>query len=173
MTKKTAYFAAAAFILCAIIFYNCGQSPKRITQWPGMPVERFGCMVEKSLGYRDKKFNCDLKNYENHGDPCQNTGEYYEGITLPVSEYQKINPHLINIQLNWEHGKLQSVMFAFDRKFSPAELTKIFHLPAQDSLPANITYMDIQDCTLHNTCLLLQAFDHIGAGDADCPNTHF
>jgi hypothetical protein len=133
-----------------------------------MQIDKFGCMLEESFGHRDERFNCALKDYENNGDPCKNSKEYYEGIEFPEGQVKNVHPWLDGIQLEWEHGKLQSVSFTLNRKVSPEQITQIFSLPEKESLPVNIIDTSVQDCSRAGTCLLLIGFDHMGAGDVAC-----
>lgn len=129
------------------------------TTWPRADVKEFGCFVEKEFGYKDKKFNCNLGQYVNKGDPCNNTIEYYEGPKFPKELAEKVNAKIDSIDLSWEHGLLQSVSIMFKQKYSEKDLSASFHLPVGAS---------IQDCSKTNTCVILTGFEHVGAGDMDC-----
>jgi hypothetical protein len=129
--------------------------------WPGADAQEFGCFLEKKFGTRDKKFNCSLEHYENHGDPCKNTKEYYEGPSFPPNKASHINHRIASVDLAWEHGALQSVSVLLDKKYSEKQIRTYFKLPAKAS---------IQDCTKRNSCIVLEGFDHQGSGDVECNN---
>lgn len=142
-----------------------------ILSWPRMDLMKFGCMLEKRFNYKDPKFNCSLKSYENTGDPCHNTAAYYQGIKFPERLVTKIHPKLLSLDLEWEHGDLRSVNISFKKKENPSEIKSMFGLPnnnsSLDSKP-NIMSYSIQNCHKDYNCLILEGFDHVGAGDVDC-----
>jgi hypothetical protein len=127
-------------------------------QWPRARADVFGCFLEKEFGFKDKKFNCSLKDYHNHGDPCKNVDAYVEGPEFPLGAMTQVGADVKSIQLAWEHGDLQSVSVEFQGKKKLDELKK-YRLPSDASL---------QDCTLNTTCVVVEGFDHLGAGDAGC-----
>jgi len=139
-----------------------------VLSWPRMSIPDFGCFLEKTFGFKDPKFNCSLKNYKPSGDPCSNTDGYYEGFEFPNELVSKIHPLLDNIGLAWEHGDLQSVSFSFKKKISSDALKKAFRIPNEKSYPENIMSIGIQNCSRDGVCLLIQGFDHMGAGEVDC-----
>jgi hypothetical protein len=137
-----------------------------LLSWPRMRADRFGCMLEKSFGHRDAKFNCGLTAYQNHGDPCRRVAEYVEGPSFPDSLAAKIDPEVRHVELSWEHGELQSVSFQFNKKVSEAEAKSRLRVAAK--LPVNVESVDFQACSKQGPCLTLTGFDHQGAGDVDC-----
>ena len=151
---------------------SCGQKQSKtievkeekidILSWPNMPVDEFGCMMEKTFGHRDERFNCSLKDYKNHGDPCDNTDEYYEGPEFPENLVRKVHPWIKTINLSWEGGRLQDVWFIFDKKYTEEQILSEFKINP-DSLPDNINNINVQEGSLS-----LEAFMHMGAGDVDC-----
>jgi hypothetical protein len=130
-----------------------------VTTWPRADVQRFGCFLETAFNHKDKKFNCALKHYRNHGDPCKNTKAYYEGPQFPPDKVALVDGRFKSLELSWEHGKLQAVVVTLTGKFSETDLRAAFPLPEEAS---------IQDCSLTQTCIVLIGFDHMGAGDVDC-----
>ncbi|MFL6660439.1 MAG: hypothetical protein ACJ8GW_20295 [Massilia sp.] len=139
--------------------------------WPRMDAARFGCYLEQTFGVKDAKFNCGLKNYVNRGDPCKRTKAYYEGPALPKSLAQRIAPQATDVALQWEHGQLQAVTLTFPLKVSKADITRLLHLPATRSYPKqypNIIDIDVQECSATDSCVIIQGFEHMGAGDVDC-----
>ncbi|MDR2710032.1 MAG: hypothetical protein LBB65_01630 [Burkholderiales bacterium] len=144
------------------------KSNHDVLSWLRMPADKFGCFLEKEFGYKDKKFNCALKNYANTGGPCKNTSSYYEGPKFPERLAQRVHPLLKSIELEWEHGELRSVNFVFNRKVDERDIRSAFGLPAGKPFSPNIMTIDIQDCSKQSNCLTLQGFDHMGAGEAGC-----
>jgi hypothetical protein len=142
-----------------------------VLSWPRMDAARFGCYLEKSLGVKDAKFNCGLKNYVNRGDPCKRTKAYYEGPALPKNLAQRIAPQATDVVLQWEHGQLQAVTLTFPLKLARADIARLLHLPATWSYPKqypNIVDIDMQECAANGRCVIIQGFEHMGAGDVDC-----
>ena len=159
--------------------------------WPRMSSSEFDCYMEKTLGHRDKRFNCALKGYKNQGDPCNKTDAYVEGPAFPASLAARIHPLATQVQLSWEHGELQQVTLLLKGTFSEVEVRNAFKLPRAEgymlseaeqwSLPGNIMNFDVQyesvdsspgkrpgDRSSGLTSVMLTGFDHMGAGDVDC-----
>ncbi|MCA3929561.1 hypothetical protein, partial [Burkholderia sp.] len=103
-----------------------------IRAWPRMTSPKFGCYVETTLGYRDKRFNCSLKQYRNTGDACKNTKAYYEGPTFPDRLAASVHPLATKVDLDWEHGELQMVTVTLKGTWNAAEVRKAFGLPRAD-----------------------------------------
>lgn len=160
-----------------------------ITKWPRMTSKDFGCYMEKTFGYRDKRFNCSLKRSENKGDPCHNAETYYEGPEFPSSLIAKVHPLANDITLEWEHGELRAVSLHLKGAWNEAEVRKAFHLPRaeaaeltlseREATPDNLMYTSVQynsedidsrvsDPSRGHTSIILQGFDHMGAGDVEC-----
>ncbi len=143
-----------------------------VLSWPRMTAGDFGCYIEMTFKVRDKKFNCGLKHYVNHGDPCKHPETYQEGPVFPNSVASRIHPLVKSVNLRWEHGDLQAISLTFTKKLRRDDIARIFALPTAFSYPKeypNIMTIDIQDCTRDGTCLEIQGFDHIGSGDMECP----
>lgn len=186
-----------AFIaLLALAGHTLGadQQPPgvNVLAWPRMPSSEFGCYMEKTLGHRDKRFNCSLKRYRNQGDPCKNPDTYNEGPLFPASLAARIHPLATQVQLNWEHGELQQVTVTLKGTLNEVQLRKAFELPRagdaspeaeQQLLPKNIMDAHIEhslepsnssleihpsDPSLGLTSVTLVGFEHMGAGDVDC-----
>ncbi len=138
-----------------------------VADWPRMRADKFGCLLEKELNYKDGKFNCSLKGYKNVGDPCQNVEIYYEGPSFPKEKTKYVHESLQSIDLSWEHGDLQSVSFIFKGKLTESRALKLLRLP-KSGFPSNISRISVQDCSKESTCVLVQGFDHMGSGDVDC-----
>ena len=87
--RQSLFIAYAAFVpLLAAANSSADTSLPRptadIRAWPRMTSPTFGCYVETAFGYRDKRFNCALKQYRNTGDACKNTKAYYEAWRSPT-----------------------------------------------------------------------------------------
>ncbi|MBN3738790.1 MULTISPECIES: hypothetical protein [Burkholderia] len=164
-----------------------------IRAWPRMASPAFGCYVETTFGYRDKRFNCALKKYRNAGDACKNTKAYYEGPAFPDRLAASVHPLATKVDLDWEHGNLQMVTVTLKGTWNEAEVRKAFGLPRAEgsklteaelrSQPGNVMDTSVQypsaalderlakrpsDPARGTTAVMLNGFDHMGAGDADC-----
>ncbi|WP_158568879.1 MULTISPECIES: hypothetical protein [unclassified Duganella] len=159
-------FVAAAAMLAPAYGGEVARARLDVLQWPRMSVRDFGCMLEQSLGHREPKFNCSLKKFKPVDNPC--VSAYYDGFEFPPALVSKVHPLLSNIELAWEHGQLQSVSLDFKGKIDANALRKAFGLDKTPAYPENIMSVDIQDCSRDSVCLLIQGFDHMGAGDVDC-----
>lgn len=126
-----------------------------------------GCWLEKRWGHRDEKWNCDLKGWNRSGDPCDDTEPYYGGPATPDSVAKRMGPRLWEIDLEWEHGDLRSVSLAFDGPVTEAEARRTFGLPPE-GVPPGLMFISLQDCSRRGTCLIVEKFEHQGAGDVDC-----
>ena len=158
MNKSICTFSVV-LIFSIFAFATKTLSKNDFTTWPGAEVKEFGCFLEKEFGFRDKKFNCELRDYKNESNPCKGTDEYYEGPQFPKSKAKAIDRRITSVGLSWEHGRLQNVLITLDRKYSKKVLAGHFKLPAVTA---------IQNCNHNKTCLSLIGFDHIGAGDVNC-----
>ena len=196
MTKSIAAmiaFTVISAITSPVIGADLPPPIVNVSTWPQMSVSAFGCYLEKTFGYRDKRFNCSLKGYKNQGDPCKNTDAYYEGPTFPRNLATKVYPLATDIELSWEHGELQEVRIMLAGTLNEVEVRNAFKLPRaaatalspaeRETLPENIEDTDIQypsdpihrspatrpsDPSRGQTVVVLEGFDHIGAGDVDC-----
>lgn len=137
--------------------------------WPRARADRFGCFLETELGHRDRRFNCALKDYVNAGDPCRKVEAWTEGPAFPADKVKLVHPLIRDIHLSWEHGELQAVWIIFERKLDPRTIRRELGLPDREGSPRpNVTSLDLGDCGTGSTCLYLEGFDHMGAGEADC-----
>jgi hypothetical protein len=151
---------------------KAGNYYSDIATWPRMQVDSFGCLIEKQFGYKDSVFNCDLKNYTNIGDPCQNTDAYYEGFQLPDSVIKKIYPDIDELTLSWEHGNLQYINISFLGLLDTNKLKSDLNLPSPQidlfGPRNNIMRIDAHYHGTNSTSLYIQGFEHMGAGEVDC-----
>lgn len=139
-----------------------------ILDWPRMTSPAFGCFLERNLGHRDPRFNCTSRNLK-PGDPCIDTANYYAGPEFPEALAPRVHPLATDIRLKFEHGEMQSVSVTLTGKFSERDVRQAFGLQGDAAQPQNISSISVQDCSLASTCLVLQGFEHMGAGDVDCP----
>lgn len=176
-------------LLCAfIVVFTCTHQALAadlppasvdVLAWPRLSSSAFGCYLEKTLGHRDKRFNCALKGYENQGDPCTNAAAYAEGPEFPARLAARVHPLAKDVELSWEHGELQQVTLVLKGTFNEVEVRRAFKLPRaeayslseaeQGALPENIMDTSVQaDPSNGLTLVMLTGFDHMGAGDVDC-----
>ncbi|VWM01519.1 hypothetical protein [Burkholderia lata] len=164
-----------------------------VRAWPRMTSPKFGCYVETTFGYRDKRFNCALKKYRNTGDACKNTTAYYEGPALPDRLAASVHPLATKVELDWEQGRLQMVTVTLKGTWNEADVRKAFGLPHAEGSklteaelrtePGNLMDTSVQypsaplDQSLAKrpsnpargtTAVMLYGFDHMGGGDVDC-----
>ncbi|MDR3447177.1 MULTISPECIES: hypothetical protein [unclassified Dyella] len=151
-----------------------------VRSWLRMSPADYGCFTEKTLGYRDTRFNCALKGYQNRGDICKTPDAYYEGPEFPDRLATDVHPLATRVVLSWEHGNLQAVSITLKGTWSEAQVRQAFHLPraAASKLsiaeqkahawPQNIMDTDVQYPTQGQTAVTLIGFDHMGAADVGC-----
>ncbi|MBN3771673.1 hypothetical protein [Burkholderia sp. Se-20378] len=164
-----------------------------VRAWPRMTSPTFGCYVETTFGYRDKRFNCALKKYRNTGDACKNTTAYYEGPAFPDRLAASVHPLATKVELDWEQGRLQMVTVTLKGTWNEADVRKAFGLPRAEGSklteaelrtePGNLMDTSVQypsaplDQSLAKrpsnpargtTAVMLYGFDHMGGGDVDC-----
>ncbi|VWC56304.1 hypothetical protein BLA18112_00328 [Burkholderia lata] len=164
-----------------------------VRAWPRMTSPKFGCYVETTFDYRDKRFNCALKKYRNTGDACKNTKAYYEGPAFPDRLAASVHPLATKVDLDWEQGRLQMVTVTLKGTWNEADVRKAFGLPRAEgsklteaelrSEPGNVMDTSVQypssplDESLAKrpsnpargtTAVMLYGFDHMGGGDVDC-----
>ncbi|MPV66749.1 hypothetical protein [Burkholderia sp. BE17] len=193
----------AVALLAAAVPALAGSSPASDTgltrptvdvrAWPRMTSPKFGCYVETTFDYRDKRFNCALKKYRNTGDACKNTTAYYEGPAFPDRLAARVHPLATKVELDWEHGDLQMVTVTLKGTWNEADVRKAFGLPRAEGRklteaelrkqPDNLMGTSIQypssptddsigrrpsDPAHGTTAVMLYGFDHMGAGDVEC-----
>jgi hypothetical protein len=137
-----------------------------ILGWPRMTSPAFGCLLEKSFGYRNPRFNCSLRGV-NPGDACTDT--YYAGPEFPAALVTRVHPLAREVLLAFEGGRLQAVTITLAGTFGESDVRRAFGLSGDGDQPENIISVSVQDCSPTSTCLLLTGFDHMGAGDVECP----
>jgi hypothetical protein len=148
--------------------------PTNVLTWPRAPVDKFGCMLERDFETRHPRFNCSLRNYVNRGDACAATDAYYEGPEFPADKVEKVLPQIDRIEIANEHGQVQAVTLILKRRQTQTAIRALLGLPSsRAALPANISSVDIQGCRPEGASqicnvVLIQGFDHMGAGDVDC-----
>jgi len=81
-----------------------------------------------------------------------------------------VAPGVAEIRLSWEHGDLQSVVIVLRGGWSEPDARRRLGLPAAGTaLPPNVQSIGVQRCGRDHTCVDLVGFDHMGAGDVECP----
>jgi len=137
-----------------------------ILSWSRMSAADFGCYLEKNFGHKDPKFNCSLKNYVNKGHPSENTEAYYEGPAFPESKASAIHSLVQEVRVSFEGGQLQSLSLTLNKSLPEAEVRRLFLLPSsKDPRPENVTRISIRKCGEDGTCIEIEGFEHVGAGD--------
>ncbi len=131
--------------------------------WTRSDPATFGCFLEKSFGLHDARFGCKPK--KGKGKAASKASADDVGPVFPAAAASQVNPLVTNVDLAWENGSLQAVTLTLSKKMTLSEVTAAFHLPANEHQPANVMSIDVQDCTEKASCLLIQGFDHEGAGD--------
>lgn len=176
MSRTLAVLALAVVLLATPAAAQESQplDPRNVLTWPRAPVDRFGCMLERHFDSRDPRFNCTLRNYVNRATACTPGDSYYEGPTFPAGKAGIVEQQLDRIELAHEGGRVQAVTLILKQRQTRTAIGALFGLPLPDqSLPANVSQIDIQGCRPDGTgsvcnVVLIEGFDHIGAADADC-----
>jgi hypothetical protein len=136
-----------------------------LSGWPRMTAVDLGCLVERELAHRDAQFHCGAKPGPS-GDPCKNTKAYYAGPVLPAELAAKLHPLAEGVTLAFEHGQLQLITLTFSAPVSEATVRADLGLPAPGAaLPDNMSRLWLTD---DGKSLMIEGFDHMGAGDVDC-----
>lgn len=148
--------------------------PANVLSWPRAAVNRFGCMLEHSFGAQSTRFGCAQTNYVNRGNPCTAAEAYYEGPRLPADLATRVSPLLQSIDVKYEGGKVQAVTLFLKTRQTETAIRATFALPPSGSvLPANVTNIAIDGCRADGptqvcNIVLIEGFDHQGAGDGAC-----
>ena len=137
--------------------------------WPRMTSVEFGCMMDKEWGHRDPKFNCDTTEVAT-GDPCVDTDNYYAGPAFAPKRVRNLNHQAKMVRLDWEHGDLRAVSVHLEGTFTEGQVFQMLDIPQdwQNTYP-NLQNVMVQDCGKDVTCVIFEGFDHMGAGEVDCP----
>jgi len=148
--------------------------PRNVLTWPRTPVDRLGCMLERAFDMRDARFNCALRNYVNRGNACTQLDAYYEGPTFDGAMANKVSPEFDQLQLAHVGGRLQALTLVLKQRRTRTAIAALLGLPQPgEALPANISRIDVQGCRAEGpgevcSVVLIEGFDHVGAGDANC-----
>lgn len=169
MKASLSSLAAAVLVLAANAdAADLPPAGTNILGWPRMTSPAFGCLLEKSFGHRDARFNCSLQSV-NPGDVCRDADNYYAGPHFPPALVARVHPLAREVSLAFEHARLQAVTVTLAGKFGESAVRQAFGLSGDGRQPENIMSVSVQDCSLTSTCLLLTGFDHMGAADVECP----
>lgn len=149
--------------------------PRNVLSWPRASVDKFGCMLERDFQTRDAKFNCALRNYVHVSNVCDPASPYYEGPMFPADKAAKVAEQFEEISVAHEYGGVQSVTIRLKQRQTQTAIRALLGLPASPRapLPSNIASLDIQGCKTEGASqvcnvVLLQGFEHMGAGDVEC-----
>jgi hypothetical protein len=138
--------------------------------WPRMRAVEFGCLLQTRYRARDPRWSCATPDTGPRGDPCGDTVAYYAGPAFPPERAGEVAPGVVDVRLSWEHRNLQSVVVELEGELTEAEARRRLDLPAAGAaLPANVQAITVQRCGRGRTCVDLVGFDHLGAGEVDCP----
>ena len=143
--------------------------------WPRASVDRFGCMLERDFDTRHPRFNCSLRNYVNRRRCLRGNRCLLRRPGIPADKADKVLPQIDRIEIANAHGQVQAVTFILKQRQTQTAIRALLGLPSSPraTLPANISSVDIQGCRpdgASQICnvVLIQGFDHMGAGDVDC-----
>ena len=144
--------------------------PTGLLSWPRMRADQFGCLLETRHAVRDPRWSCARPDPGPRGDPCLNTRAYYDGPGFPDEAAARLAPGVEGVRLSWEHRDLQSVVIVLRGLLSEADARRRLGLPAVGAaLPPNVQRIGVQGCARDRTCVDLVGFDHMGAGEVECP----
>lgn len=133
-----------------------------VLTWPRMGSQEFGCMLELA-GQRDPAYHCKTKKVD-PGDPCKNVKAWTAGPAFPDLLTGAVHPGIDRVQLEWEHADLRVVRLHLRDPANAAEVRKQAGLPeAGAPLPENVQSIEVEGDEI-----VLTAFEHMGAGDAEC-----
>jgi hypothetical protein len=171
----------ALSVLCSMIFaapwgaqaQEIALEPTNVVSWARAPIERFGCMLEKSFGAQSARFGCAQSAYINRGNPCTAADAYFEGPRLPADLAERVSPLVQNIDVKYEGGKVQAVTLFLKTRQTETAIRAALSLPPAGALPANVTKIDIDGCRADGptqvcNIILIEGLPHRGAGDGGC-----
>lgn len=121
--------------------------------WPRMKAVHFGCMLQDAGARVDRRWQCGAAPTTDNAGP-----------EFPSSLLGKLPTQVKEVDLSWEHGELQAVTLVIPLSggIDQAAARRVFEV---DRPPQNVMYADVQDCARDAYCVVLQGFDHQGAGD--------
>ena len=101
--------------------------PTELLQWPRMRADRFGCMLEKRFGIKLETYNCTAPKPPT-GDPCVDTGPYYDGPKLPEQLASSVQGAgaVERLSADWEHGQLRSLTVTLKGKRKVQDVERMF-----------------------------------------------
>jgi hypothetical protein len=170
---------AVLVLVCCAATPGVAQTPpldaKNVLSWPRAPIDKFGCMLERDFETKDAKFNCALRNYVHVSNVCDPASPYYEGPEFPAGKAAKIMEQFEEIRVAHEHGEVQAVTVVLKQRLTQTAIRTLLGLPISPraALPPNIASVDIQGCRpdgASQICnlVVIEGFEHMGAGDVDC-----
>lgn len=146
-------------------------APELVT-WSRMKATDFGCMLEQRFGVQDKRFGCaaDFDRID-WGDACQGDGNYNVGPELPSRVAKTLPAPIKAVDIEWEHGQIQSLFVRFDRSMSEREVESLLGVRLDGPRPDNVMTIGVQECSEGLPCpttLGIIGFDHMGGADLEC-----
>jgi hypothetical protein len=125
--------------------------PLRPTEWPRLRAVDLGCLFADEGAKVAPKWRCGAAaTTSNEGPPFP--PELYDRLPIPTAA----------VELTYEHGELQMASFRFAPGTDRAKARKVLLV---DQPPKNVMYADLQDQGDGGFIILLQGFEHMGAGD--------
>jgi len=99
-----------------------------VAAWLGMDPYQLGCSLERALGRIDAPFGCGAPRRPPPSDPCDPA--WSDGPEIPPDLARRIHPLLRAVELDWEHGALQRILFGFDPGVADSDLPRLLGLRA-------------------------------------------
>ena len=133
-------------LFTASSFAQATELKKRdVLLWPRATVLEFSTFLQKEFHVQDA---------------------HPAGARFPDGRASSVNPLFSKIELTWEQGALQAVVVTLKKKMTEARAKAALKLPSKVNYPRpNVMNYDVQQCSLKATCVVIQGFDHQGAGD--------
>nr|QLH55415.1 leucine-rich repeat protein [Archangium gephyra] len=125
-----------------------------VLKWLGMPVHDFGCLLQKSFGHRDSRFNCSTTASWLKSRSCADPS-FFNGPTFPTGKSSRIHRRVKGVEVNYEGGRVSALTIKLDKRLSDNDVRHIFGLSR--SLPSNIARYRISSCGWLGQCLTLEA----------------
>ncbi len=139
-----------------------------LSTWPRMSAVDFGCMMEKRFGHKDKRYHCGSAPPPD-ANPCTDPGGWGAGPAFPADKASAVGADVDSVSLDWEHGDLQAVNVTLNKGVPLARARGALGLPDDAHKPSNVQSVSVQQCSRDQVCVILEGFEHMGAGDLDCP----
>ncbi|HEX9290112.1 MAG TPA: hypothetical protein VF904_11335 [Anaeromyxobacteraceae bacterium] len=99
-----------------------------VTRWLGMDPYQLGCSLERTLGRTDARYGCSAPRRPPPSDPCDPA--WSDGPAIQPDLARNIHPLLRAVELDWEHGALQRILFGFAPGVADADLPRLLGVRA-------------------------------------------